>query len=45
MDLVGAHLIGVTFSRYLLADGPLAAMSADELTDYLTASLHGILFG
>jgi AcrR family transcriptional regulator len=45
VDLVGAHLIGVTFSRYVLADGPLAAMSADELIDYLTASLHGILFG
>ncbi|WP_113699451.1 TetR family transcriptional regulator [Nonomuraea lactucae] len=45
VDLLGAHLIGVTFSRYVLADGPIAAMSPDELTDYLTMSLRGILLG
>ncbi|GII55912.1 TetR family transcriptional regulator [Planotetraspora thailandica] len=45
VDLVGAHLIGVTFSRYVLADGPIAAMSPEELTHYLTMSLRGILLG
>ena len=45
VDLVGAHLIGVTFSRYVLKDGPLAAMTPGQLTAYLTSSLTGILFG
>ncbi|MFI7027590.1 TetR family transcriptional regulator [Microbispora rosea] len=45
VDLLGAHLIGVTFSRYVLADGPIAAMPAGELTGYLTMTLDGILFG
>ncbi|WP_158843942.1 TetR/AcrR family transcriptional regulator [Saccharothrix deserti] len=44
VDLLGAYLIGVTFSRYVLADGPLAAMSADKLTRHLTSTLHGVLF-
>jgi AcrR family transcriptional regulator len=42
-DLLGALLIGVTFSRYVLADGPLAAMTADELISYLTPLIRGIL--
>lgn len=42
-DLLGALLIGVTFSRYILADGKLAAMSPDELIAYLTMSVHSIL--
>ena len=45
VDLVGAHLIGVTFSRYVLKDGPLATMTPGQLTRYLTISLTGILFG
>lgn len=45
VDLLGAHLIGVTFSRYVLKDGPLADMPADDLVGYLTASLRGILTG
>ncbi|MEU6428584.1 TetR family transcriptional regulator [Microbispora sp. NPDC046973] len=45
VDLLGAHLIGVTFSRYVLADGPIAAMSADDLARYLTMTLDGILSG
>jgi hypothetical protein len=40
----GAHLIGVTFSRYVLAGGPIAAMSADEPTRCLTMTLDGTLF-
>lgn len=43
VDLLGAHLIGVTFSRYVLKDGPLAAMDPQELVRHLTASLRGIL--
>ena len=45
VDLVGAHLIGVTFSRYVLQNGPLATMTPGQLTRYLTTSLTGILFG
>lgn len=44
VDLLGAHLIGVTFSRYVLAEGPLATMRTDDLVDHLTRSLHAILF-
>lgn len=42
-DLLGALLIGVTFSRYILGDGELAAMSSDELLAYLTPAVHTIL--
>ena len=42
-DMVGALLIGVTFSRYVLADGPLAAMSSDELLAYLVPAIRTIL--
>ncbi|WP_432828869.1 TetR family transcriptional regulator [Dactylosporangium sp. CA-092794] len=45
VELVGAHLIGVTFSRYLLAEGALATMPTEALQRYLTASLTGILLG
>ncbi len=44
VDLLGAHLIGVTFSRYVLRDGPLAELTADTLVGHLTASIRGILF-
>ncbi|GAA0488066.1 TetR family transcriptional regulator [Paractinoplanes deccanensis] len=43
VDTMGAHLIGVAFSRYVLADGPLAAMPAGELIDRLTATIRTIL--
>jgi AcrR family transcriptional regulator len=42
-DLLGALLIGVTFTRYILADGPLATMPPDKLIAYLTPLIHGIL--
>jgi hypothetical protein len=45
VDLIGAHLIGVTVSRYVLADGPLAAMAPDDLVRRLTVSLRAIMFG
>jgi hypothetical protein len=35
----------VTFSRYVLADGPLAAMSTERLTAHLTGTLRAILLG
>jgi len=44
VDLIGAHLIGVTFSRYVLADGPLATMAPDELIDRLTRVLRVLMF-
>lgn len=43
--LLGAHLIGVTFSRYIIGVGPLADMSAERLVRHLTRSLHAILLG
>ena len=42
-DLLGALLIGVTFTRYILADGPLAEMSPEELIAYLTPLTRSIL--
>jgi AcrR family transcriptional regulator len=42
-DLLGALLIGVTFSRYVLADGPLAAMSSEQLVAYLVRPIRTIL--
>ena len=44
-DLLGALLIGVTFSRYILADGELAAMSSEDLVAYLETAIRGILLG
>ncbi|XVV09545.1 TetR family transcriptional regulator [Actinoplanes sp. CA-131856] len=44
VNMMGAHLIGVAFSRYVLADGPVATMSPDELTARLTATIRTILF-
>lgn len=42
-DLLGALLIGVTFSRYILADGALATMTPDELVSQLTPAIRAIL--
>jgi AcrR family transcriptional regulator len=44
-DLLGALLIGVTFSRYILGDGELAAMSSEDLITYLETAIRGILLG
>ncbi|MGJ6963800.1 TetR family transcriptional regulator [Streptosporangium sp. G11] len=43
IDLLGAHLIGVTFSRYVVGVGPLADMSRESLVGHLTRTLRGIL--
>ncbi|MFI7702296.1 TetR family transcriptional regulator [Nonomuraea sp. NPDC049480] len=45
VDLLGAHLIGVTFSRYVVRKGPLAEMPADRLVRHLTRTLRDILLG
>ena len=45
VDMLGAYMIGVTFNRYLLADGPLATMSTEELIGYLTPTIETILLG
>jgi hypothetical protein len=45
VELLGAQLIGVTFSRYIVRSGRLAEMSPDELCDYLTSVLRAILLG
>ncbi|MBW5486381.1 TetR/AcrR family transcriptional regulator [Streptomyces bambusae] len=42
---VGAYLIGVTFSRYVVRSGPLASMSDEELVDHLVPNLRAILLG
>ncbi|WP_336206364.1 TetR/AcrR family transcriptional regulator [Nonomuraea sp. LPB2021202275-12-8] len=44
IDLLGAHLIGVTFSRYVVRTGALAEMTPEELVRHLTRTLRGILF-
>jgi AcrR family transcriptional regulator len=44
VDLLGSQLIGVTFSRYVMKDGPLAGMAPEQLTRYLTVVIAGILF-
>ncbi|BBH69940.1 TetR family transcriptional regulator [Actinoplanes sp. OR16] len=43
VDLIGAHLIGITVSRYVLADGPLAAMPPEQLVGWLTRTLRVIM--
>lgn len=43
VDLLGAHLIGVTFSRYVVKSGPLAQMPPERLIQYLTHTLQAIL--
>lgn len=41
--IVGAHLIGVTFSRYVLRHGPLATLPAAEVQRRLAETLRAIL--
>ena len=45
VELLGAQLIGVTFSRYIVRSGRLAQMSPDELREYLIPVLRNILLG
>lgn len=41
--LLGSHLIGVAFSRYIARTEPLASMPSEELTRYLARTLRHIL--
>jgi AcrR family transcriptional regulator len=43
VELLGAQLIGVTFSRYIARTGRLAQMSPDELREHLIPVLRAIL--
>ncbi|MEV0382037.1 TetR family transcriptional regulator [Nonomuraea sp. NPDC050643] len=45
IDLLGAHLIGVTFSRYVIKSGPLSEMTSEVLVHHLTRTLRNILLG
>jgi AcrR family transcriptional regulator len=44
-EMVGALLIGMTFTRYVLGGGPLAEMPSEELTRFIALTLRAILFG
>ena len=43
VEMLGAHLIGITFTRYVMRSGPLAEMPADALIRDLTRTVHAIL--
>ena len=43
VELLGAVMIGVTFSRYIVRTGRLAELSPDELREYLVPVLHQVL--
>ncbi len=45
VDLVGSYLIGITFTRYVAKTGAIAEMTAEDLVEYLTATLRAILLG
>jgi Tetracyclin repressor-like, C-terminal domain len=45
VELLGAQLIGVTFSRYIARSGRLAEMTPGELRAALVPVLRGILLG
>jgi len=44
IELAAAHLIGVTFSRYIIKHGPLAQMPAQELEHHLAQAIRASLF-
>ncbi|MEW1723637.1 TetR family transcriptional regulator [Streptomyces sp. NPDC093109] len=43
VDLLASHLVGITFSRYVLRDGPVAEMPPERLVAYLTRTLRCVL--
>ncbi|MEW1776912.1 TetR family transcriptional regulator [Streptomyces sp. NPDC086777] len=43
IELLGAQLIGVTFSRYVIRRGPLVALSPGQLVEHLTRTIRAIL--
>ncbi|TDD40815.1 TetR/AcrR family transcriptional regulator [Nonomuraea terrae] len=44
VDLMAAQLTGVAFNRYIVRAGPLASMTAAELTTHLSRVLRRIMF-
>jgi hypothetical protein len=44
IELAASQLIGVTFSRYIIKQGPLAQMPVQELEHYLAGALRVALF-
>ena len=45
VELLGALVIGVTFSRYIMRSGHLVEMNPEELREYLIPVLRTILLG
>ena len=45
VEMLGSLFMGVAVSRHVLADGPIAAMSPDELVAYMTGAIRAILLG
>jgi len=45
VELLGSLFMGVAFSRHVLADGPIAAMTPDELIRHMTCAIRAILLG
>jgi hypothetical protein len=43
LSLVGAHLLGVAFGRQILAIGPLADSSVDDLVDLVAPTIRSYL--
>jgi len=43
--LVGSHMIGVTFNRYIAKTEPLASIAVDDLIEHVARTLRQILFG
>jgi hypothetical protein len=43
VDMIGAFLTGVTFSRYLIGEGQIADMDSTELVPYLTDIICAII--
>jgi AcrR family transcriptional regulator len=43
VDLIGAFLIGVTFSRYVVGEGAIAGLEPDRLVPYLADVLRVIM--
>ncbi|MFD9053675.1 TetR/AcrR family transcriptional regulator [Streptomyces zaomyceticus] len=44
VESVAAYLIGIAFSRHVLASGPFAEMSEGALIDRISSDLRGIVF-
>jgi AcrR family transcriptional regulator len=45
VDMLGSLFMGVAFSRHVLADGPIASMTTEELVGHMTCAIRAILLG